>query len=142
MFMAVKAHMERGDLLTAADLEADYWLAGPHRRADEMHNASSLRMLLHEMNRIAVKNSGVAQSAERLEKPLEPPAITRLSEIHAPTLVISGDRDDSDVLKGAQMVATRIPNAQKAVVAETAHMLNMEKPEVFNRLVLDFLAAL
>lgn len=40
------------------------------------------------------------------------------------------------------MLATRIPGTQKAVVGDTAHMLNVEKPDVFNTLVLDFLANL
>ncbi len=40
------------------------------------------------------------------------------------------------------MRATHVPGARKAVVGDTAHMLNIEKPRVFNTLVLDFLASL
>jgi len=33
-----------------------------------------------------------------------------------------------------------IPGARQAVIPNTAHHLNLEQPEEFNRLVLDFLA--
>ncbi len=139
MSMDVKELMARGDLPGAADRETDYLLTGPQRTTDDVQITPSIYTLLHEMNRVAVQKEATAQGKEQ---PLMPPSITRLYEIHIPTLIIVGDQDDEDVLKGAQILASRIPNAQKAVVSDTAHMLNMEKPDVFNTLVLDFLAHL
>src|SRR5262249_13833106 len=68
-----------------------------------------------------------------------PPALGRLSEIHKPTLVIVGDLDVLDVLAACDVLAQQIPGARKVVIPGTAHMLNMEKPDEFNRIVLDFL---
>jgi pimeloyl-ACP methyl ester carboxylesterase len=50
-----------------------------------------------------------------------------------------GDLDLPEKVEMADTLATEIPKAQKAVIAGVAHMLNMEKPAVFNGLVLDFL---
>src|SRR5260370_200655 len=60
---------------------------------------------------------------------LEPPAISRLSEIHVPTLIIFGDQDVRDILKIADILEKEIPGAKKVVIPGTAHHLNMEKPE-------------
>ena len=63
----------------------------------------------------------------------------RLREITAPTLVIVGDKDRST--KPAESVAIRegIPGSQLCVLPNAAHGLHMEKPDLFNRVVLDFL---
>ena len=72
---------------------------------------------------------------------LEPAASARLAEIHAPTLVIVGDQDISAIQAIANHLAAEIPGARKVVMPNTAHVPNMEQPEAFNQIVLDFLAA-
>lgn len=67
------------------------------------------------------------------------PVIERLQTIKAPTLVIVGDRDFSNIKAIADILAARIPGAKKAVMAGVSHHLNMEKPREFNQLVLKFL---
>jgi 3-oxoadipate enol-lactonase len=71
-----------------------------------------------------------------------PPAISRLSEIRVPTLIIVGDQDVRTILQIADILENGIVGAKKVVIPGTAHHLNMEKPEEFNRAVLDFLGAL
>jgi pimeloyl-ACP methyl ester carboxylesterase len=70
------------------------------------------------------------------------PGITaeQLAGVHAPTLVLLGDSDLVTPEYGAVM-ARAIPQAQLGVVPGASHGLPMEKPQVVNRLVLDFLAA-
>jgi pimeloyl-ACP methyl ester carboxylesterase len=74
--------------------------------------------------------------------PLEPPAIERLHEITAPTLVVAGEEDIPDLLAISDLLAARIPGARKVVLAEAGHMANMDAPDAFNRAVLDFLSSL
>jgi pimeloyl-ACP methyl ester carboxylesterase len=62
-----------------------------------------------------------------------------LSEIKAPTLVIVGDQDVPAILTIADTLATKIGGAKKEVIANVSHHLMMEKPDEFNRIVLDFL---
>ena len=73
---------------------------------------------------------------------LEPPASERLGEIHVPTLIIVGADDHFQLHKNADKLEHDIPNAKRVTISETHHMPNMEKPEEFNRIVLDFLKAI
>jgi pimeloyl-ACP methyl ester carboxylesterase len=67
------------------------------------------------------------------------PVIERLPTIKKPTLVIVGDRDFVNITAIADILASKIPGARKAVIAGVSHHLNMEKPREFNQLVLNFL---
>jgi pimeloyl-ACP methyl ester carboxylesterase len=65
-------------------------------------------------------------------------ALGELDRISAPTLVVVGD-DDMVSLEHTVDLFRAIPRAELAVVPGTSHAVLLEKPEVFNRLVLDFL---
>lgn len=66
-------------------------------------------------------------------------SVERLGEIHVPMLVMWGDVDVARALAAGAYMAATIANAQKHIMAGTAHMPNMERPEAFNRVVLGFL---
>jgi 3-oxoadipate enol-lactonase len=68
-----------------------------------------------------------------------PPAIMRLAEVKAPALVIVGGDDLSDYHKAADMFITGIPHALRHVIDGAGHLPNLESPEEFNRVVLEFL---
>jgi 3-oxoadipate enol-lactonase len=69
---------------------------------------------------------------------VEPPAAGRLSQIHVPTLIIVGGEDVEIILSIADKLEKDIVGAKKVVIPGTAHHLNMEKPQEFNRVVIDF----
>ena len=73
---------------------------------------------------------------------LDPPAIQRLDEISAPTLVIIGERDLSDFRAIADTLQQQIPGAKKVILTGVGHLSNMEDPKRFNEVVLDFLASI
>jgi pimeloyl-ACP methyl ester carboxylesterase len=62
-----------------------------------------------------------------------------LARISAPTLVMVGD-DDLITVDHASAIRQTIPDAQLAVVPGTDHLLQFEKPDLVNRIILDFLA--
>ncbi|HEY8627042.1 MAG TPA: hypothetical protein VIL56_01915, partial [Gaiellaceae bacterium] len=68
-----------------------------------------------------------------------PPASERLGEIAAPTLVVVGDEDVDDMKQIADVLAAGIPGARKVTMPETAHLPPLERPQEFNRILLDFL---
>ena len=70
---------------------------------------------------------------------LEPPAYGRLLEIHVPTLIVLGAEDDPVLFKHADKIEHDITGAKRVLIPRTHHMPNMEKPEEFNNIVLDFL---
>lgn len=82
----------------------------------------------------------VLYPAQRQE--LDPPAYKRLGEIHVPTLIIVGAEDHFQLHKSADKFEKDIAGARRFTISGTHHMPNMEKPEEFNRIVLDFLGSL
>jgi len=60
-----------------------------------------------------------------------------LARISAPVLVVVGD-DDYITVPHADEFARRVPHGQLAVVPGASHLVPMEKPELYNRLVLEF----
>jgi pimeloyl-ACP methyl ester carboxylesterase len=131
---AEEAALERGDLAAATELNVRMWVDGPYRAPEQVNPA--VRQRVREMQGHAFT---VPMPADAQERALTPPAITRLAEVGAPTLILVGDQDIPDKLALAERLAAEIPGAQKAIIPGVAHMLNMEKPQVFNQLALDFL---
>ncbi len=134
LFSQYETLEEQKDYEGLVKLGVHVWCDGPNQ--PEGRAAASVRERIAETLR---NNYRLHQ--EKLEpQPLEPPAAGRLSEIHVPTLVIVGDFDESGTVAAANTLAKGIPGAQHAVFQGVAHMVNMEQPERFNTLVLDFLA--
>lgn len=59
--------------------------------------------------------------------------------MRAPALVLLGD-DDLVSVEHAAQIQRALPDAELAVVPGASHALPMEKPELVNRLLLEFLA--
>lgn len=131
------AAYKAGDLEQVSELEVQIWVDGPQRSPDEVNPA--IRDLVREMNLIALRTE---QSGLGSEQEPASPAVGRLGEIGAPTLVIVGDLDQPPVVQTGDVMWQHIPGAQRVVMAGTAHLPNMERPEEFNRHVLGFLEAL
>lgn len=70
---------------------------------------------------------------------LVPPAYERLTDIHIPTLLIVGSEDHFQLHDSADRLQQAIIGSKLIKIAETHHMPNIEKPEQFNQIVLDFL---
>ena len=62
-----------------------------------------------------------------------------IENIRAPTLVVSGDEDNVYPPEMARDVARRIPGAQLVMIEGAGHLLNLEQPERFNQVVMDFI---
>jgi pimeloyl-ACP methyl ester carboxylesterase len=62
-----------------------------------------------------------------------------LERVQAPTLVLAAD-DGSLTVEHAAAIKRALPVAQLAVVPGTSHAVAWEKPDLVNRLLLDFLA--
>jgi pimeloyl-ACP methyl ester carboxylesterase len=70
---------------------------------------------------------------------LEHDAVDRLHRIQIPTLVTVGSFDLATPPLYAREVADRIPGAELIVFAGGGHLHNVENPEEFNRVTLNFL---
>ena len=133
MFDAMKA----GDLDRANELQIRIWLDGEQREPEQVD--PGLRKKALEMNRIPVEQSTYFLADTQPLNPLDPPAENRLEEVHCPTLIIAGSLDHPEVLRAADEMADRIPNARKVVFEGSGHVPSYEQPEEFIRHLLEFL---
>ncbi len=65
----------------------------------------------------------------------------KLSSLNKRTLVVWGDRDRTYPWAQTEQLWQTVPNASLAVVPDCAHVAHLEKPDIFNRILKDFLAA-
>jgi 3-oxoadipate enol-lactonase len=64
----------------------------------------------------------------------------RLPAVKAPTLVIVGRDDPGTPPAMSEAIAAAIPGARLEIIPDASHLSNIEQAEIFNRLLLDFLA--
>jgi 3-oxoadipate enol-lactonase len=126
---------EAGDFERAIDLGLELWVDGPTRGPDAVRE--EVRELVREMNRRCYANP--VPDPEPVPARLDPPASARLGEVRVPTLVVVGDEDVEDMQRIADVLAGEIPNARKVVLEDTAHMIQLERPDDVNRLLIEFL---
>ena len=134
----IEEALKRGDYEWASELETRIWVDGPQRTPQQVDPV--VRQRVYEMNLHNYRNMGSVEFPPPQE--LDPPAIARLGEVAVPTCLIIGDKDVREMLSIIEKLEQDIPGARKVVMHDVAHALNMEQPEEFNRIVLDFLASL
>jgi 3-oxoadipate enol-lactonase len=71
--------------------------------------------------------------------PRHKPSLPRLHEIHVPTLILTGAADIPDVHAHAGAIEAGILNSRRVVLAGTGHIMYLEKPAEFSRLVINFI---
>ena len=127
---------ESGDLDRAVELNLKLWVDGPRRGSDAVDSA--MRAFVGKMQRRAFEIP-VPDPEPTAPPPLDPPVRGRLGDIAIPTLVVVGDEDVEDMKQIADVLADEIPGARKVTLSDTAHMIPLERPREFNRILLDFL---
>ena len=63
----------------------------------------------------------------------------RISDIKAPTLIIVGEEDILIPLKYSKILHERIRGSKLVIIKDCGHVPPIEKPEAFNKVVLEFL---
>ena len=115
-----------------ADWEADFWVDGPGQprgRADP-----AIRSKVHDW----ILTNYRAGNEEGQPIVLDPPANERLADLRAPLLVMLGTLDEPGTSDAMRHLAASVPGARLEEF-ESAHMVNLEHPERFNRVLREFL---
>jgi pimeloyl-ACP methyl ester carboxylesterase len=76
---------------------------------------------------------------EDIERTIKPPASERLSEISQKTLLIIGSEDSQPIKEIAGVLESGITTVKKVEIKDTGHLPNLDKPDEFNKIVLEFL---
>ena len=131
-----------GELSKVAEAEGaakaiELILADPSMPTEE-HEAARKKMsqILSENSRLFDSNFAYV----RFMEPSAPPALDRLVEIGAPTLLVVGERDHAAIHENVDKLQGGIAGAKKVLIMGAGHMINLEKPNELNRVALDFLS--
>jgi 3-oxoadipate enol-lactonase len=128
--------LERGDIDAAVEVCMRTWVDGPRRKPEDVDPA--VRERVAEMQRQAYElQMPVWETAE--EEPLVANLAERLGEVTVPTLILVGEEDILDMQQIADRLERELPNAQRASIADAAHVPSLERPREFDELVLPFL---
>ena len=125
---------EAKDWEPLVELETQVWTDGPGQPADRVDPALRRQMIEWNMD-----NYRADQPANQPIQP-EVPAAQLIDRIKVPALFIWGTFDEQPVLRTGEKLAAEVQGARSHVFEGVAHMVNLERPEEFNRLVGDFLA--
>jgi 3-oxoadipate enol-lactonase len=120
--MGPVADLVLGGALCPATREANAGLAGLYR---EM-------LLCNEPANYAAQCKALIDGSAKADLP----------NIRCPLLVMVGDQDAVTPLANAQAIAAAVPSARIRVIPATAHATMIERPELFNAALLEFLATL
>jgi 3-oxoadipate enol-lactonase len=126
---AMDAALEEGDVARAQDLELDLWVPERGHPADAF------------IRELARDNRNALLADDSLERRPDPPTVDRLSDVRAPTLVVTGERDLADIHAIARLIVERVPGAVAVRIPGADHLPNLRDPEAFDRAVLEFLSA-
>lgn len=132
--MAEEDAWERGDLDLLNKVQAHEWLDGPRSQSGRVSGA--VRDLFLDMNAKALAKPELTQEEA------SPDAWDRMDEVNTPALLIVGDEDFTALVERHETLSETMPNAFAVVLEGAAHIPSIDKPELVNSLLLQFLDAL
>ena len=107
--------------------------------SDYLAATMALPSVAPQVRQWTVENLPGMRPGAHLPRFLEPAAYDRLEELLMPVLVVVGDKDNPVMLKNAEVMARRVAALTRVTLPGVGHLPNLERPEDFNRAVLDFL---
>lgn len=125
---------ERGDLEMLNKVQAHEWLDGPRGQSGRV--GGEARKLFLEMNALALSKPDLSQDEQR------PSAWHRMGEVAAPSLLLVGDQDFTTLIDRHEYLSEEMPNAFAAVLEDVAHIPSLERPDLVNSMILQFLDAI
>lgn len=125
--------LERGNLDSANKVQAHMWLDGPLSQSGRVEGPA--RELFLEMNAIVLRHPKLSKEDER------DPAVDNLGAITAPVLLVVGDLDYPHIIERHHDLSEEFENAFAVVLEGTAHLPSLERPDLFNPLLIEFLEA-
>jgi 3-oxoadipate enol-lactonase len=127
------AVVKKKDTALAAEYFIRSWFDGPFRLPEQTDTAIRKRVLT-----MAISTMKTHQFMH-WARFAQPRAIGRLEKITAPTLIIIAEKDNFHISKNAEALKRGITNSKMVTISNAAHLVNLEKPEEFNKIFLDFI---
>jgi len=146
------AHPERVRALVLCDTGPGYRSDEPRAKWNRMAEKSAVNFEEKGLDaagrspevRAAVKYHrsamGLAHAARGMLAQVDSRVIDHLAEIDVPTLIIVGERDEP-YHAASQYMQSKVPGSRLEVIPDAGHAANMDQPEAFNRVLLEFLGS-
>jgi pimeloyl-ACP methyl ester carboxylesterase len=132
-YAPILAAARRGDIPAAKEAWLEHPLFAPLREKPAV--AARMRRMVDDYSGWHLVNPDPARVPQ-------PPTVSQLSKVGAPTYVLVGERDLPEFQMIATHVARGVPGAKRETLTGAGHLASMESPQRANELVLGFLASL
>ena len=113
---------------------------GPTRVQFQNKDPRGFRQFADFLAEHSAKGSALTLRGVQMRRPLLYQLVEGMERITVPALVMTGDEDEP-CLDAALLLKRSIPTAGLVVLPRSGHLINLEEPELFNRAVADFFAA-
>ena len=117
---------------------AEKYAYGPTRVQFENKDPRGFAQFKKELGEHSALGSANTQLGVQGERPSLYDLVDRMRALTVPTLVLTGD-EDWPCLAPSLLLTREIPSAALAVMPNCGHTINLEDPDLFNRIVGDFI---
>ncbi|MFG3419322.1 alpha/beta fold hydrolase [Micromonospora sp. NPDC048063] len=135
-FDTEKSALAVGDIDAAVEANIASWVVGPGREASQVD--PGFQDFVRRMQRQAFEVTASWADVDEVE--LDPPALDRLDDIKAPTLVLVGGHDLATTRDSADRVCGGLTNVRRVDWPDVAHLPSLEQPDRFLALLLGWVA--
>jgi pimeloyl-ACP methyl ester carboxylesterase len=98
--------------------------------------------LVERVSAIMQQTSSEGMISVTLGMKNRPGANPTLGLIEVPVLILHGSEDQIIPISESESMHLHIPNSRLEILPGAGHLLNLEQPEIFNRLVADFMQSI
>jgi pimeloyl-ACP methyl ester carboxylesterase len=124
---------ERRQWASVARIDAHLWLDGALEASGRVEGEA--RELLLDMDRTALEKPALTREEE------PEPAFEHVVSLTAPALLVVGALDLPHIVDRHEELSEALENAFSVTLEETAHLPSLERPDLFDPLLLEFLEA-
>jgi len=127
----------------AASFEANWaeaaskYALGPTRVQLQNKDPRGWAEFARQLTEHSSKGQALTMRGVQMKRPSLWELTDRMKQIKVPTLIVTGDEDDP-CLEPGLLMKRHIPSAGLVVIPWSGHTINIEEPEVFNRILLEF----
>lgn len=126
--------IDEGKIEETAQYNYMTWI---QRNRSPEHMNPDVKQLIMDMQSTILTKAEPDDSSEEIESEDN---ISQLNIIEIPVLIVNGQCDVPDFLEIAEVMIKEIPNVKNIIIPETAHLANLESPELFLKIISEFFA--
>jgi pimeloyl-ACP methyl ester carboxylesterase len=128
--------LEAKDTALAALVFTKTWSEGIDQQGDSLTKEAS--HYVYKTTLTTLKQHKMMSWPRLSEQPL---AFDAIAQVKMPVLIIHGDKDLPYVATCSEYLEKTLPQAKRVLLRGVAHMLNIERPDEVNRLIIEFLGS-